>query len=149
LGHFEILALLYNDRMNALVRVFLLLAFLFHAQAQSPESWRGKTSENHAVSISIVKGAVVSLSIDVGISCANAVDEGTKLFTGPAVPISSKSMKFTGQTTTLCGVIQARLDGTIDGAKASGNLTMIPPKLSDDPAKKKLTWTAAQDVTGK
>ena len=133
--------------MNAPLRAFLLLAFLYHAQAQAPEFWRGKTSENHTLSISVVKGAVASLSIDVGVSCASAVDEGTKGFTGPAVPSASKSMKFTGQTITLCGAIQARLDGTIDGAKASGNLTLIPPKLSDDPAKKKVTWTAQEDVT--
>lgn len=145
----RVLPLVYNDRMNAPVRVFLLLAFFYHVQAQSPESWHGKTSENHELSILVVKDAVASLSINVGVSCTAAVDEGTKVFTGSPVPIASNTMKFTGQTTTLCGAIQARLDGTIEGTKASGNLIIIPPKLSDSPAKKKLTWMAEEDVTRK
>ncbi len=58
-------------------------------------------------------------------------------------------MKFTGQSTTLCGVVQMRLEGTIDGTKASGNLTIIPPKLAAGPAKKKLTWKAEEDAAGK
>ncbi len=58
-------------------------------------------------------------------------------------------MKFTGQTTTSCGVVQVRLEGTIAGTKASGNLTIIPPKLADKSAKRKVTWQAEEHPAGK
>jgi hypothetical protein len=129
--------------------MFLLAAFLYPAQAQPSQSWHGKTSEDLKLTISVVQGAVASISVSLEVSCANAVDEGTKLFTGPAVSIAGNALKFTGQSTTLCGVVQVRLEGTIDGTKASGNLTVIPPKLAAGPAKRKLTWKAEEDVAGK
>lgn len=128
--------------MNAPIRMFFLMAFLYHAWAQSSESWRGKTSEDRELVISVVKGAVTSLSVRMGISCLTAVEEGAKVFTGAPVPIAGNTIRFSGQTTTLCGAVQVRLDGTIEGTKASGNLTVIPPKQADNPAKKKLTWKA-------
>jgi hypothetical protein len=136
--------------MNVPIRVLLLTAaFLVQSQAQVPESWHGKTSEGRDLSISVVKGVVTSVSISEGVSCLTAVEEGTKVFTGSPAPISGDAIRFTGQATTLCGEIQVRLDGTIAGAKASGTLTIFPPKVADKPAKRKVTWKADRNVAGK
>jgi len=91
--------------------------------------------------ISVNGESVDSVSLSVGISCLEAVDEGTKVFAGSGA-ISAKNIRFSGQAKTACGAIQLRLVGTVDGARASGNATIIPPKQAEDSQKKKVTWTA-------
>jgi hypothetical protein len=132
--------------MNVASRIFPLLVFLSFAQAQSTQSWRGKTSEDRALVISVVGGSVDSVSLSVGVSCLQAVDEGTKVFSGSPGAISGKAVRFSGQATTACGAMQVRLEGTIDGARASGSLTIIPPKLAENSEKKRVAWTAEREA---
>jgi len=128
--------------MDLASRIFLPLLFLSLAQAQPSQSWHGKTSENRELAISVAGATVDSVSLSIGVSCLQAVDEGTKVFSGSSGTISGKNIRFTGQATTACGTMQLRLDGTIDGARASGNLTVIPPKQAENSEKKKVSWTA-------
>jgi len=132
--------------MNRPTRILLLTVFLTCAWAEPAASWRGKTAEGRALTISVTDGSVTSVALNVAVSCVTAVDEGMKVFSGSAVAISGSSMRFNGQAESLCGAIQLRLDGTIDGNSASGNVTVTPPKLADNPAKKKVAWKADREA---
>ena len=136
---------LYTNAKMSVTSAIILLMTIAPLVAQTTEIWVGATCDGRPLRLTLEPGTLVGITFQFSVTGCGGGQAGTLAFSGSRAAIDGDQFKFVGRAGTICGDVEATVDGTLKADnEASGQIRLTARRAVSLTPNSTLSWTATR-----